>query len=196
MIVFGACMSQMLRQHTRSRASCRHGRRRGGFTLIETIATITVLAVLGSMASMLVMTSVNGFTGASTAAQLHTEASIALDRIDRAMRDIPNHPTVAGAADIASITASSITWQTNYSLSLSGGQLMLVENGGTSRVLLSDVASFSVQAYDESNTALASSLSGSACEPVQRVRFTVTLERNGVSHTLRSKVYLRGVMTS
>ena len=112
------------------------------------------------------------------------------------MRDVPRHPTVAGAADIVSITASSITWQTNSSLSLSGANLMLSESGGSPRVLLSDVTSFTVQAYDESNSALATSLSGSACHPVRRLRFTLTLQRTGVTHTLRSKVFLRGTMTS
>ncbi len=188
----------MLRFIRHSPGSYRRSPRRAGagFTLIETIATITILAVLGSTASMLVMTSVNGFTQAATAAQLHSEASIAFDRIDRAMRGIPGSASVPGAPDISSITATSITWQTNYSLSLSGTQLMLVENGGTSRVLISDVTTFSVQAYDESNTALAASLSGSACDVVQRLRFTVIMQRNGVSQTLRSKVFLRGTSTS
>jgi prepilin-type N-terminal cleavage/methylation domain-containing protein len=169
---------------------------RPGFTLIETIAAMSVLALLGSLASMLVMTSVGGFTQSAIAAQLHTEASIALDRIDQAVRDIPRSGSAPGAPDIASITASSITWQTNSSLSLSGSNLMLTLSGGTPRVLLSDVTSFSVQAYDETNTAMAATLTGSACEPVRRVRFAVALQRSGVTHTLRTKVFLRGTTTS
>jgi prepilin-type N-terminal cleavage/methylation domain-containing protein len=171
--------------------------RRAGFTLIEAIATMTILAALGSVASMLVMTSVDGFTRAATSAQLHSEMSVALDRIDRELRNITVDSSAPGIApDISAITASSITWHTDYSLSLSGGNIMFVENGGTARVLLSDVTTFSVQAYDESNAALAASLSGSACEPVRRLRITITLQRSGVTQTLRTRIFLRCTMAN
>lgn len=172
-----------------------HPRRpvRRAFTLVELIATMAILAALGSVISVIVSTSVNGYTRASTNAQLHSELSIALDRIDQMLRFIP--PSAAGDPDISSVTATSITWSTNWALTLSGTQLLLSEAGGPSSILLKDVSAFSVTAYDQSNTALAASLSGGACDSIRRIRVSITLTRSGVSETLRTKVFIRSMMS-
>ena len=66
--------------------------------------------------------------------------------------------------------------------------------GAAAQVLLQDVASFSVQAFDESNNALPATLSGSGCDAIRRLQITITLQRHGVSHTLRTKLFLRALM--
>ena len=72
--------------------------------------------------------------------------------------------------------------------------VMLVEDGGAAAVLLSDVSSLAVQTYDESNAALAASLSGAACDDIRRVAVAITIERSGVTETLRTKLFLRCTM--
>jgi prepilin-type N-terminal cleavage/methylation domain-containing protein len=171
---------------------------RRGFTLVEAISTVSVLAVLGSIASMLVVNSVNAFTQAATAAQLQTELSIALDRIDRHMRDVQLDASAGAgviAPDIASVSATSITWHTDYSLSFSGDQVLLVENGGTARILLDDVTSFIIQTCDDDDTPLSTTLSGAGCDPIRRIAVTATAQRSGVSQSLRMKAFIRSTMS-
>lgn len=167
-----------------------------GFTLIELIATIVVLAVLGSITSLLVLNAVDGYSGAATLAQLHGEASIALDRAVRELRKIELDSVATGVApNISSVTPTSIAWEPNSSLSLSGAQLMFVDNGATAAVLLDDVSALSITTYDESNASLPASLAGDQCDPIRRIALDVTLQRHGVSETLRTKVFIRSTLS-
>jgi prepilin-type N-terminal cleavage/methylation domain-containing protein len=171
-----------------------HSTRRG-FTLIEAIATITVLAALGSVSSTIIYTAVSAYTQASIAAQLHAEASTAMERLMSELDKIPLDAGASGVApDIASVSATAMTWNTNYSVTLSGTQLGLVVAGAASSVLLDNVSSFAVATYDESNAALGATLSGTGCDPIRRILLTITVTSNGVSSTLRSKIFIRSTM--
>ena len=61
--------------------------------------------------------------------------------------------------------------------------------------LLEDVSSFSIQAYDEDNAALAATLTGAACDPIRRIELDLTLQRTGVSTSLRTKLFVRSTMS-
>ena len=166
-----------------------------GFTLVEVIATIVILAVIGSIASRTVMTAMDGYIRSATQAQLHTELSIAMDRIEREMRKIPGKADYESVApNITSVTASSIAWNTNYSLSLIGSELRFVENGAASAVLLTDVSAFALQTFNESNNALVATLNGAGCDPIRRISIQITIERAGITETLRSKIFVRSTM--
>src|SRR5436190_5330354 len=165
---------------------------RRGLTLIEAIATIVILATMGSVASAILLTSMNGYTNSAIKVEMHSEESIALDRIIRELRKCPRDAAAGVTAPlISSVTASSLAWNNNYSVSKSGTNLMFVENGATSRILLSDVSSLTVQTYDESNVALAATLSGAACNAIRRVQITITMSRYGVTETLRTRLFIR-----
>jgi len=174
------------------RRVARHRRSHAGFTLVELIAMIAILGALGTGAASIMYTASDGFLQATTRAQLHAETSVALDRIIRELHNIPLDTGATGVApDIASVTASSITWNTDYSLSLSGTNLMFSDDGASAAVLLADVTTFTIQTYDESNTALAASLSGTGCDPIRRIQVTITTTRSGISETIRSRAFLR-----
>jgi hypothetical protein len=158
------------------------------------LATIVIISAVGAVASVTLMSAVDSYVDASTQAQLHSELSIAVDRIDRELRRTTRDPIVAGAPNIATVSPTSITWNNNYSLSLSAGQLLFVENGSAAAVMLTDVSAFSVQAFNESNGALAANLAGATCDPIRRLLISVTVQRFGVTETLRTKVYLRCTM--
>ncbi len=168
---------------------------RQGFTLIELISTIVILGVIGTAASGIIFTATDGYVQAATRAQLHSELSIALDRCIRELRGIQLDGDTSGIApDIDSVAATSIVWDDDSSLALSGSNLMLTIAGGGAAVLLADVTAFSVQMYDEDNAALGATLSGAACDNIRRVSLEATIERSGVSDTLRTKVFLRSTM--
>ena len=71
---------------------------------------------------------------------------------------------------------------------------MLEVDAGPAAVLLTDVVSFSVHAYDQDNVALVNPLSGAACDAVRRVALDVTVQRNDATERLRTKVFIRSTM--
>ncbi|MFN0011171.1 MAG: type II secretion system protein J [Phycisphaerales bacterium] len=170
------------------------GRRRA-FTLIEMIATIVIMGTMGSIASGVIYQASRTYTEAALSAQLHAELSAGLDRIDRALREITlKSPYASSAPNITSLSASSITFNGTSVLAVSGGQATLSESGGPTGVLLQSVSAFAIQAFDESNAAMAATLSGTACDAVRRLSVSITLTRDGVSQTLRTKVFLRSLL--
>ncbi len=177
---------------TRTRRTCAG---RGAFTLIEMIATIVILGTMGSIASGVIYQASRTYTEAALSAQLHAELSAGLDRIDRALREIPlKSPYASSAPNITSLSASSITFNGSSVLTFASGQITLSESGGPAGVLLRNVAAFTIQAFDESNAAMAATLSGTACDALRRLSVSITLTREGVSQTLRTKVFLRSLL--
>jgi len=166
--------------------------RRRGFTLIELIATIAIVGALGSIAASILFASVNGLTNSTTSAQLHTEMSVALDVIDRELRQVSID---SGASDIApnidSVTATTISWNGDDKFLLDGTQLKWIVDGGDPVVLLQDVTEFTVTAFDESNAQMGATLSGTGCDNIRRILVEVTASRNGVTEKLRTKVFVR-----
>lgn len=176
-------------------SSNRRTRSRRGFTLVEAIAAITIIATLGSISSTLIFTAVTSYRDATTRAAIHCEISAAYDRLFRELCGVSRDTSATVVAPrISSLTVTSVSWNSNCTLTLTGNQLTLAMNGGSARVILNHVTSFSITAYNESNTALAASLSGTATQAIRRIQIQVTVSRNGVSETLRSKLFLRCTM--
>ncbi|MBT8486811.1 MAG: hypothetical protein HKO59_07605 [Phycisphaerales bacterium] len=175
----------------------RRPHRRRGFTLVEALATIVVLTALGSVGATVLYESTDGFVEASTRAQLHTELSLAMDRAVREIRKIDRDPAATGVApDINGVTATEIRWHTpETKLWRSGSFWYLNLDGGAANVLLRDVTAFTLETYDESNALLGTVLTGTGCDPIRRVLLEVTITRNGVSETLRSKVFVRSTLS-
>jgi prepilin-type N-terminal cleavage/methylation domain-containing protein len=170
------------------------GRGGRGFTLVEAVATMTILSIIAVVASRMVFTASNAFANAAARAELAASASAAMERMTQELRDIGLRPSTTPAEpNLDSVTASSIAWAGDHSLGFSGGSLTL-STGGTARTLAESVSAFTVQAYDQDNAALATSLSGDACDAVRRIQVTLTLTKGGVSETLRTKVFLRCMM--
>ena len=102
---------------------------------------------------------------------------------------------VGVAPNVDSVTSAGLSWNTNSRLGYGASQLELQVDGGVSAALLRDVSAFEIQTFDESDTALAASLAGVQCNPIRRIRITLTVTRFGVSVTLRTKVFIRSTMS-
>ena len=166
------------------------------FTLVETIAALVVIGTIGSVSSGLIYSAVDSYRTASTTAQLHSDCSGALDRLSKALWSIPRDSTASVVApQISSVTATSIAWSGNWSLSLSGTQLLLTEPGGTAQPIHENVTSFSLACFDENNSALAANLSGSATQAIRRIQVNVTVSRQGVTQSLRTRAFIRSTMS-
>lgn len=167
--------------------------RRPGFTLVEAIAAMTVLSVLAGLSSMLMYSAVVASRDVSVQGQLHEEVSTAMEQVARALREIPAVQKGAVLAPaIDQVTPSSIHWGTS-TLSLSGTELHLVEDG-VAAILLRDVTAFSIQCYDDTNAPLPGSISGAGTGEIQRVAVLLTISRSGVSETLQMRVFIRSLM--
>ncbi len=181
-----------------------HAQRCRGFTLIEAMATTLVLAVLGSISSFLLVTAVDGLTAATISAQLHGEVSVALDRAVREIRKIGLDTAASDTApNVDSVTQAGteddIQWKDsdgdNYRLRKNGSDLLLQVDNGSEIILLADVTAFAVSIYDEDNAVISGDVSGTGCDPIRRVVLEVTVTRNGMSQTLRGRVFLRTTMS-
>ena len=170
--------------------------RHRGFTLVETIATIVILAAIGSVASFVLATATDGYFDASTRVQLHSEASIAMDRVLRELRNVELDTGASGVApNIASVATSAITWNDDYALSVSGTDLLFQEDGAAAAVLAGDVSAFTISVQDESNATLSLPRSGTDCDGIRRVTVTLAMTRYGVTETVRSKIFLRSTLS-
>jgi prepilin-type N-terminal cleavage/methylation domain-containing protein len=184
------------RAHAHPRAMPRRGMLRRGFTLIEAVVTMTVLGAIGAVAASIIVNTAGGYSAAVTRAEVASDGAAALDRIWRELIDIPIKIGYGSVApDISTFTATSVTWSTNSSLTLSGTNLMLTEAGGTARCVLAGVTSLTLQAYDESNTALGASLSGSGCDAIRRISIQFTVTGSGRTESFRTKLFLRATMS-
>lgn len=185
-----------IHNHKKPHGGTMGGRTRRGFTLIETICAIVVIATVGSVSSGIIYTAIQSYRDASTRAQLSDDCSAAFDRLSKALWSIPRDTTASVVAPlISNVTASSITWNTNWSLSLSGSQILLTEAGGTARPILENVTSFTITCYNESNTALAASLSGASTQAIRRIQLQATVSRQGQTETLRTRIFIRSLMS-
>lgn len=169
---------------------------RGGFTLVESVVTMVILAIIMVTVSQLFLGATQGYTAAAERGELHTAVSCAMDRIAMEIRNArATSGSSPASADITSTSASSIAWMdadgSSRSVSLSGTDLVYSEAGGAGSVLASNISSFSIATYDESNAALAASLSGAATASIRRVQITLVASHGGVVETLRTRVFPR-----
>ena len=156
---------------------------------------MAVLAVVGSVVSSLILTASDSYTRASRVAQLQAELSSAMNRVTRELRWIGIDQNSAPPVPlINSVSATSITWNTNYSVALVSGELRYTPNGGTPVVLAKDVSALTISTFNDTNTALGATLSGAQCYPIRRIQIQFTITRSGVSQSLRTRVYLRALM--
>jgi Tfp pilus assembly protein PilW len=153
---------------------------------------MVILAIVSTVLSGVVWAAVRAYDEGAESARLHTEASIAMERMVRDLRAVPLN--AGGEPDIASISPEAITWDNaSRSLALVGSDLVLTIDGEEG-VLLSDVTGFALRGFDASNNPMASSLSGAATGPVRRLTIALTTARGRASSAVRTKVFLRCMM--
>lgn len=171
--------------------------RRRGFSLVEVIAVIVILGLIGSATSSLILTAVASYTDSSVRQALHGEASVALDRLVREIREIDADPE-QGPPQVA-IRSAAVTWLQwgeSSSLRLDGNLLVLNTDGAHEDALCTDVSDFTLDFLDGSNRSL---LRGGGVADVdlpriQRIALRLSLTRQGMTETLNTRVFIRASM--
>ncbi|MBL8744835.1 MAG: type II secretion system protein [Phycisphaerae bacterium] len=189
-------MMHTLASPSRSDAPPTAGRRCGGFTLVEVIAAMVIIGTLGGLSGAILYRGIEGYRRVAVQSELHAELAAAMDRIDRAIRAIPS---LSGSGDpsIKGVSPTSIDWDEatgGASLSLDAGTLLLALEGAEGVRLLEGVTGFNLQCFDQSNAPLASVLTGATAGNVRRIEITLSVGREGLTDTLRTRVFLRCTM--
>jgi hypothetical protein len=119
-----------------------------------------------------------------------------MERITRELRAIGRHPSAPGPApQIGAVSPTSVTFGAGVSIARSGSQLLLTPVSGAPEILLTNVTGFSVQTYDDAGAALGGTLSGTSCYPIRRIQVQATVQDQGVTQSLRTRIFVRGVMS-
>jgi prepilin-type N-terminal cleavage/methylation domain-containing protein len=166
-----------------------------GFTLVEVIATIVVMSVISGIASRILFQSFGALNDMSTRGDIHDQLASAMERITSELHTIAIKSGSSPATpDITACTASSITFNnasTARTISLSGSTLQISGSAKANSIIATNISTFTVQTYDSSNAALPASPSAAQIATIRRIQITITGANNGVTDTLRTKIYVR-----
>jgi prepilin-type N-terminal cleavage/methylation domain-containing protein len=174
-----------------------HPRSRPGFTLIEAIATISILATLSVISSRLILESSARYSDTTVRAELNTRASGAMQRIVHELRSMQKNSTTIVPSIDPAFSATSVTFNntsgvaTTISYDPAGGSIFITI-GGTTSTLLSNCSAFVLAYADKDNAAVSP---GGSRDNIRRVSITITTTQAGVSETIRTRVYIRAMMS-
>lgn len=115
---------------------------RRAFTLIETIAVIVVAGVLAGVVVPVVASSTGAFADMSEARDRTEAASLAMERIVRALREAGDRADVAGVPDITLASAGRVQFGDGTEIRLTGTTLWYAEPGAAEAPLCQHVAAF------------------------------------------------------
>ncbi len=174
-------------------------RQMSGFTLVEVLASMIVLSIIASSAALLIGRTAAIYRDRAVQGELHTEASVTLDRIVREIRGLDTK--LAGTVYVPDITAASTTslsWGssgTSQLIDLNSGNIRINTDGVNTDTLVSDVSQLAFDYLDENGVSLlsGSTVPASKLANIQRVKVNITLSRGGQSSTLHTLVFLRGL---
>lgn len=177
--------------------------RHAGFTLVETVATIVIMSIIALGASRVLREVMTRYTTAATQSALHDALSGAMERIVVELRTIGQRASTSPTApDITTFTSNSIVFNAGTSreaLNITSGHLVLetqVSGVTTSNILVDGsnrTLTLTIEAFDKDNTSLTLPLADTST--VRRIRVTLSATWNGVTETVRTKVYIRSMMS-
>lgn len=166
--------------------------RSAGFTLVELICVTVILGALGAVTAGVISRAAAAMADSSVSARLCDEAGSAMELITRQIRSIPGKAgSTPAAADITALTATSIQFAPSSSITLTGTQILLSENGSTAMPIANNVTQLLFEPMDNAGVLIATPVSGANLAGVQRVRITITLQRGARTESLRTTVFLR-----
>lgn len=123
--------------------------RRDGFTLLEMLVAMVIVSVIAAVLMPIILTATDGYTVSRDTRASTDRVLYALERSARFIREVPFADDDSGLA-IASAGSSSLVLSDGRGLRLSAGNLEILDAGGSSAVLCSDVDRLTISYFDES----------------------------------------------
>lgn len=121
----------------------KHKPLRRAFTLIELIAAIVVFSLVSMVFAGIMLESAEAYASASEARERGERASLAMDRIVRLIREIPENEAAPGTPDITDASATALELGNGAAVRLSGSTLILiVPDAPAPAVLCTEVSAF------------------------------------------------------
>lgn len=164
-----------------------------GLSLVEAIAVIVVLAIIGGSSAGLLVRAASAYAVSRDTAATHREASAALERITRELREAPPAETNDAAqyrAPIHEATTTTLRFGAGRWFTLENNTINWSEDDATTfNPLLTDVRSFTIVCLDDSQQPIPMPLQPDAIVHA----ITIAIEAGEASRpvTLRSSVFLR-----
>jgi prepilin-type N-terminal cleavage/methylation domain-containing protein len=160
---------------------------RPAFTLVETIAVILVLGVLSVVTTPLILSAGDAFGQAALARERTEDASMALERIVRALREAPDQSGAPGTPDITTATATSIEFADGTEIELLGTTLWLALPGEAAAPVCQHVTAFELTYLNAGGGTITVS---SPTDALNANRLHIRLAPEGGAE-LRTSVFLR-----
>lgn len=147
-----------------------------GFTLIEALATIVALSVIAGALAPILHAAGDTFAGATTHRRAHAQLSHAIDRMQRAIREIPS---VEGEStpDIVSADEDSLAWGDGGLIAFDADArtLVLAEPGEPESLLAESVEALALRYLDASGEVVDLGVA-EAVDGVRRIEFALTID--------------------
>lgn len=161
---------------------------RQGFTLVELLAVLVLTAGVASVTTPIILAASEAFASAAAQRDSTESASMAVDRLVRMIRAIPDGSEDApGVPAISSFSAGSLVLNDGTAVTLSGTSLELTLPGTAAAPLCTQVTAFEFTYYGDDGMVL----DLAAAPPQQSVRsIGIHLVRSGAVE-LRTRAFLR-----
>ena len=174
-----------------------HARRARAFTLVEVITTIVLMSIIGGVASRILFQAFGALDSAATRTDMHNQLASAMERVCSELHTVAITPLSSPATPhITACTASSLTFSNgsaSRTIALSGSTLLITGDAAANSVIATDISALTFQTYNDSNAALPAAPSAAQIATSRRLQITITATRNGMTETLRTKVYFRSM---
>jgi prepilin-type N-terminal cleavage/methylation domain-containing protein len=114
-----------------------------GFTLIELITAVTVLGVIAAVLLPIINGAADSYTAASELRTGSEQVGYAMDRCLQTLRETPAGAT-HGTVDIATATATKITFGDGHGIEFADGVLWLRDSASSTSPLCRNVTDFTI----------------------------------------------------
>ncbi|MFO0972967.1 MAG: type II secretion system protein [Phycisphaerae bacterium] len=170
--------------------------RRAGYTLIELVTAIAVAGIVSALAGTVLLNGSFVLAQASQRTRMADSGARAMEQILRFVREIGQDVALTGKAQISTADSGDLRFGV-YGFRVSGSELQMTANTGTTWYrACTSVSTLTFRYYDATGAELtAVPLSSANREAVRQVSVELAVTVNGETHRVRTRVYLRNLMS-
>ncbi len=112
---------------------------RRGMTLVEVVASIAILGVIGAVMLPLFHAAADGYAASREARRAIDDASFAMDRVLRLLRDVPGN-SIEGTVELESVSSDQVLFADGRGVRFAESALWLLSPGHAPAPILQEVS--------------------------------------------------------